>query len=528
MESSNIESNYECDSVPLSDSFANKSFSSDWLKLKEFASNLQTKAQQFLPEKITDSMNSIISTVKKFELADESGIKAHFESAETEENHCNQSKNISFVNHVFNDLLSLPYVPDSLFRYITRQSLKTFVNQSIKLSAELSQDNQQKMIDTIKTLPIASEIPSEFDPRALSSSFYARFLGPQLHTFCAIFPSESTSLAEAELLSLELLCQRAEIGPKQRILDANCSWGALLLFAAPKFPCSEFVGLTDSENQRHFIMNQARIRKISNITVILADISQFTLKELTTQRKPWQNEVDSAGNIVESFSFPINSPLSHELPNNNIGEMDLLIKSGKKIANKGTQTVAGSQGEQDLLFDRVICLEMGEKIRNWQFLLRKLATFTKIGDNPGKLLLQLPVTKGISIVHDLTSANLAPTDGNFATNMLHQSLISHFLYNSSRNYWNSELFSYFQEEFTLLKQFHCSGQHYHRTISHWMENFELHKSQLAAKLVRVYGESEGERAVELLRKAWLLQSEVFKFSEGKQFFVAQYLMQVKS
>ena len=76
---------------------------------------------------------------------------------------------------------------------------------------------------------------------------------------------------------LQLTCDRAELKDGQDVLELGCGWGSLSLFMAAKYPESNFIVVSNSRTQKIFIDEQAVKRNIQNLTVITADINNFSI-----------------------------------------------------------------------------------------------------------------------------------------------------------------------------------------------------------------------------------------------------------
>ena len=100
-------------------------------------------------------------------------------------------------------------------------------------------------------------------------------LGPRLKYSCALYEQENASLAEAEEAMLELTCERAQLGPNQRILELGCGWGSLTLFMAEAYPDSNITAVSNAHSQRQFIEAEAQARGLTNITVLTQDMNNF-------------------------------------------------------------------------------------------------------------------------------------------------------------------------------------------------------------------------------------------------------------
>lgn len=106
-------------------------------------------------------------------------------------------------------------------------------------------------------------------------AFFQHVLGPRLKYSCALWPSELTTLAEAEDAMLALTCERAGIAAGQRVLELGCGWGSLSLWLAERQPTCEILAVSNSHAQRKFVERRARARGLSNLRVVTADMNDF-------------------------------------------------------------------------------------------------------------------------------------------------------------------------------------------------------------------------------------------------------------
>ena len=103
-------------------------------------------------------------------------------------------------------------------------------------------------------------------------------LGPHLKYSSAYWPKDCASLAQAEDESLKLIEHRVQLASGQTVLDLGCGWGSFSLWAAPRYPKSTFLAVSNSHTQATFIREQATKRKITNLEVVTCDINQFDPK----------------------------------------------------------------------------------------------------------------------------------------------------------------------------------------------------------------------------------------------------------
>jgi cyclopropane-fatty-acyl-phospholipid synthase len=85
---------------------------------------------------------------------------------------------------------------------------------------------------------------------------YALFLGPWNQYTCCFFDG-TDDLEQAEVSKLEMLCDKLELKPGDRLLDIGCGWGGFAKYAASTRGC-EVTGISLSEEQIRFAVEYTR------------------------------------------------------------------------------------------------------------------------------------------------------------------------------------------------------------------------------------------------------------------------------
>jgi cyclopropane-fatty-acyl-phospholipid synthase len=83
---------------------------------------------------------------------------------------------------------------------------------------------------------------------------------------------------------LELTAERAGLADGQRVLDLGCGWGSLSLWAAARYPRSQYTAVSNSRTQRAFIEAAAVARRLPNLTVRTADVRTLELAAASFDR----------------------------------------------------------------------------------------------------------------------------------------------------------------------------------------------------------------------------------------------------
>lgn len=90
----------------------------------------------------------------------------------------------------------------------------------------------------------------------LGNELYTRFLDPEMMYSSAIYPTESSTLAQAQLHKLATICNRLDLNESDHLLEIGTGWGGLAIYAAQKYGC-KVTTTTISDEQYNYA--QARI-----------------------------------------------------------------------------------------------------------------------------------------------------------------------------------------------------------------------------------------------------------------------------
>lgn len=81
----------------------------------------------------------------------------------------------------------------------------------------------------------------------IGNDVFKAMLDPTMSYSCAYW-DKATSLEEAQMNKLDLICRKLELRPGERLLEIGCGWGGLARFAAEHYGV-EVVGVTVSKEQ---------------------------------------------------------------------------------------------------------------------------------------------------------------------------------------------------------------------------------------------------------------------------------------
>lgn len=167
-------------------------------------------------------------------------------------------------------------VPDRLIRFGIRQLIRKRLEEEQSGDVEYVQSSFNEWISALKNSPIAlnPDIANE-QHYEVPAAFFELVLGRNLKYSCSYFPDSVRNLDEAEDVTLEMTCRRAEIEDGMSILELGCGWGSLTLWMATHYPESTITAVSNSEYQKDFILDRAHQKGLKNIEVITCDMNDF-------------------------------------------------------------------------------------------------------------------------------------------------------------------------------------------------------------------------------------------------------------
>ncbi|TWP35742.1 class I SAM-dependent methyltransferase [Leekyejoonella antrihumi] len=85
----------------------------------------------------------------------------------------------------------------------------------------------------------------------VSNEFYEMALGPSMTYTCACYPTERSTLEEAQAHKYDLVCKKIGLKPGMRLLDVGCGWGGMVRHAVENYGVTA-LGVTLSAEQAHW------------------------------------------------------------------------------------------------------------------------------------------------------------------------------------------------------------------------------------------------------------------------------------
>jgi len=160
---------------------------------------------------------------------------------------------------------------------VTRAAIAGLVGRTARrLAVGGGADSDRDFAAAMAAFPIAQHTEAaNAQHYEVPAYFFRLVLGPQRKYSCCLYEDGAETLADAEERALQVTAEHADLADGQRILELGCGWGSLSLWMAERFPASTVTSVSNSQSQRHFILDEARRRGLANLDVVTADMNAF-------------------------------------------------------------------------------------------------------------------------------------------------------------------------------------------------------------------------------------------------------------
>ena len=102
------------------------------------------------------------------------------------------------------------------------------------------------------------------------NDFYRAFLGPMMVYTSAIFKSYDETLEQGQRNKLDLVCEKVQLKPKEKMLDIGCGWGTLGIHASKYFDAN-VTGVSISKEQLEWARVRAKEAGAGSVEYVLMD-----------------------------------------------------------------------------------------------------------------------------------------------------------------------------------------------------------------------------------------------------------------
>jgi cyclopropane-fatty-acyl-phospholipid synthase len=159
--------------------------------------------------------------------------------------------------------------------------------------------------------------------------------------------------------------------------------------------------------------------------------------------------------------------------------------------------------EPDSRFDRVLCVERFESMRNWRALMGAVARWL---DSGGKLFLQVACHRAVPYLFRDEAFD------DWLARLLFPGIMMP----------SAALALQFQEAMALERVYHVNGRQYARTCEAWLANLERRSGEALEVLARGQSPVPARIQLQRWRLFFLASAEQFAYRGGNEWFVAHY------
>ncbi|CAE6517890.1 unnamed protein product [Rhizoctonia solani] len=170
--------------------------------------------------------------------------------------------------------------------------------------------------------------------------------------------------------------------------------------------------------------------------------------------------------------------------------------------------------EESVRFDRILSIEMFEHMKNYEILMRKVASWLKPNAKAaaGEALVFIHI-----FLHKSTPYDFEEGDGWMAQNFF-----------SGGTMPSLDLLSYFQTDLKLQRTWFINGRHYAQTSEHWLQLQDANRTAAIAELegdarAQGFDPIEGRKAYYRFRTFFLAVAVFFAMHNGEEWGVGHYL-----
>jgi len=172
------------------------------------------------------------------------------------------------------------------------------------------------------------------------------------------------------------------------------------------------------------------------------------------------------------------------------------------LANLTVRTADVRTLEHAGTFDRVVSVEMFEHMRNYDQLLRRIATWLR--------------PDGALFVHVFAHSEYAyPFEDAGGSDWMAREFFTGGIMPSA------QLFHSFQKDLMIEREWHLAGTHYARTSEAWYANLMARQAEVLAIFGPAYG-ADARKRFQRWRVFFLACAELFGYRDGREWIVAHY------
>lgn len=157
-------------------------------------------------------------------------------------------------------------------------------------------------------------------------------------------------------------------------------------------------------------------------------------------------------------------------------------------------------------FNRVVSVEMFEHMRNYELLLKKVASLLK---PDGKLFVHIFTHREFAYKFEV----IDDTDW-----------MSKYFFTGGIMP-SDHLLMYFNDDLSVKKHWRVNGTHYGKTSEAWLEKMDAHKAEIIPLFEQTYGKDQAMKWWVYWRLFYMSCAELFAYNKGNEWMVSHYLFE---
>jgi cyclopropane-fatty-acyl-phospholipid synthase len=158
----------------------------------------------------------------------------------------------------------------------------------------------------------------------------------------------------------------------------------------------------------------------------------------------------------------------------------------------------------DDTFDRVVSVEMFEHMRNYELLMKKIASKLK---PDGKLFVHIFTHREFAYKFEVVDETDWMSKYFFTGGIMP----------------SDDLLFYFNDDLKVVNHWHVSGLHYHKTSEAWLQRMDANKARIMPLFEQTYGKDQAVKWWVFWRIFFLSCAELWGFNNGEEWIVSHYL-----
>lgn len=245
--------------------------------------------------------------------------------------------------------------------------------------------------------------------------------------------------------------------------------------------------------------------------VTAIETSERDMLEITCERadlQPNQNVLElgcgwGSLSLFMSAKFPSST---FTVVSNSRTQKEYIDQTAKErgITNLTVITMDMNVFDVDDTFDRVVSVEMFEHMRNYELLMRKVAS--KLNPD-GKLFVHIFTHKEFAYKFEVKDESDWMSKYFFTGGIMP----------------SDDLLFYFNDDLKVIDHWHVSGTHYQKTSEAWLERMDANKAAIMPLFEETYGKDQAVKWWVFWRIFYMSCAELWGFNKGEEWIVSHYL-----